>query len=89
MACNCIEVIDAELAKHNSRLDVGFTFGTPERPGYAFPALNTEKINKRSRDKMGAIPTFCPFCGVAYRSDAKASASTRRDGPVLREGVAS
>jgi hypothetical protein len=89
MACKCIEVIDAELAKCNSRLDVGFTFGTPERPGYAFPALNTEKINKRNRDRMGVIPTFCPFCGVAYRAeaDADAAASTRRDGPVLREGV--
>ena len=72
MACECIKEIDAELAKRNSKLEVGFTFGTAERPGYVFPSLSTEKINKKNRDKMGAIPTFCPFCGVAYRAPAKA-----------------
>lgn len=70
MACNCIEVIDAKLAERNSKLEIGFTFGTEDRPGYAFPSLTTEKINKRSREKVGAIPSFCPFCGTAYRAEA-------------------
>ncbi len=61
--CDCIEQIDAKLAERNSKLQVGFTFGTPDRPGFTFPALTTDKIDKRNRDKMGAIPTFCPFCG--------------------------
>lgn len=68
MACTCIEVIDKKLAERNSRLEVGFTFGTAERPGYTFAALSTEKIDKKKRDKLGAIPTFCPFCGKAYRA---------------------
>lgn len=75
MACKCIEIIDKRLAERNSRLEVGFTFGTEERPGYAFPALRTEKINKRNRDKMGAIPTYCPFCGTAYRAALKSAES--------------
>lgn len=69
MSCDCIEKIDAKLAEHNSKLELGFTFGTEDHPGYAFPALRTDKINKRSRDKMGAIPTYCPFCGNKYRDD--------------------
>ncbi|MDF2621785.1 MAG: hypothetical protein K0S00_4444 [Xanthobacteraceae bacterium] len=64
--CDCIEQIDAKLAERNSKLQIGFTFGTPDRPGYTFPALTTDKIDKRNRDKMGAIPTFCPFCGERY-----------------------
>lgn len=68
MTCNCIELINARLRERNSRLETGFTFGTDDRPGYEFPTLSTEKIDKRNRDKMGAIPSFCPFCGVAYRS---------------------
>ncbi|TIT24443.1 MAG: hypothetical protein E5W70_03825 [Mesorhizobium sp.] len=78
MACECIEILDAQLAERNSRLAVGFTFGTAERPGYVFPALSTEKIDKRNRDKVGAIPTFCPFCGVKYRED-EAAATTGDD----------
>ena len=70
MACECIEVIDARLRENNSKLDVGFTFGTPERPGYAFPNISTSKINTRNRKQMGAIPTFCPFCGKPYREAA-------------------
>ncbi len=69
MACKCIEVLDTKLAERNSKLEVGFTFGTEERPGYAFPYIPTEKINKKNRDKAGVIPTFCPFCGVKYRAE--------------------
>jgi len=67
--CNCIALVGAELAKNNSTLETGFTFGTEARPGYEFPTLTTKKIDKRSRTKMGAIPSFCPFCGVSYRAD--------------------
>jgi len=77
MTCNCIEVMDEKLSERNSKLEVGFTFGTAERPGYVFPAFTTSKIDKRNRDKVGVIPTFCPFCGTKYRDepkDAKAAA---------------
>jgi len=73
MACKCIEVMDEKLRERNSQLEVGFTFGTSERPGYTFPAIRTEKLNKKSRDKCGVIPTFCPFCGTKYRDDPKSA----------------
>lgn len=75
MACTCIEAIDAKLGERNSKLETGFTFNTEGRPGYVFPALTTVKIDKRNRDKVGAVPTFCPFCGVAYRASAKTEAA--------------
>ncbi|MBN9601854.1 MAG: hypothetical protein J0G33_02875 [Afipia felis] len=73
MACNCIDEIDAKLAEHNSKLEVGFTLGSEERHSFVFPALRTEKIDKRNRKKMGAIPTFCPFCGTRYREASPAT----------------
>lgn len=80
MACKCIEAINEKLAERNSKLEIGFTFGFEGRASYTFPSLSTEKLNKKNRDRCGAIPTFCPFCGVKYRDEvggeiaAKASA---------------
>lgn len=68
MTCECIEIINTSLAERNSKLDVGFTFGRDGNPGYTFPALSTSKLNPRNRDRAGAIPTFCPFCGMKYRA---------------------
>lgn len=67
MACDCLSKLDAKLAEHNSRVSTGFTFGRDGQSGYVFPALETEKIDKRNRKKVGVIPTYCPFCGTAYR----------------------
>lgn len=72
MACDCITKLDEKLAEHNSRISTGFTFGSEGRPGYAFPALETEKIDKRNRKKISVIPTYCPFCGTAYRNEESA-----------------
>jgi hypothetical protein len=73
MACDCIETIDAKLANHNSKLEIGFTLrGDGDEPGQVFPALRTEKINKRSRERMGVVPTYCPFCGTKYREPPNA-----------------
>jgi len=69
MTCECIEIINTSLAERNSKLDVGFTFGRDGNPGYTFPALSMSKLNPRNRDRAGAIPTFCPFCGMKYRAD--------------------
>lgn len=81
MTCDCIDLINTSLAERNSKLDVGFTFGHEGRPGYSFPALSTSKINTRNRDRAGAIPTFCPFCGIKYR----ASGTDRATQDVLAE----
>lgn len=63
MACDCITKIDERLAKNNSRLKITFTIG------HGHPCrvqIGTEKINTRNRDRMGALATFCPFCGTRY-----------------------
>lgn len=86
MACDCIEVVDAKLATRNSKLLVGFTFGTEEQLGYSFPCIETEKVEKRSRDKMGVIPTFCPFCGMAYRAGRLTLSHSTIDSPERNGG---
>lgn len=63
--CDCISKIDERLAQENSRLVITFTLGNgaPCRV-----KLATEKLNPRNRNSMGALATFCPFCGVKYES---------------------
>ena len=61
--CDCIAKIDERLARDNSRLVTVFTF----TPGATLRVkLPTEKINPRNRNRMGALATFCPFCGEPY-----------------------
>ena len=64
MGCNCITEFDAKLAEHNSRLQVIFPFGAGEMTTRV--RIGTEKINTRNRTSMGAVATFCPFCGERY-----------------------
>ena len=62
--CDCMTIIDERLAERNSRLQVSFMVQGGEL--VARPWIGTEKINPRNRDKMGAVPSFCPFCGAKY-----------------------
>jgi hypothetical protein len=67
MSCNCIDAMDAKLEPHNTRLCVTFGFPRDGSPASTYPAIRTEKIEKRKRVGPAlAIPSFCPFCGVAY-----------------------
>ncbi len=66
MACDCIKQMNAKLAEHNTRLCVTFGFPRDGGPSYTIPTLMVEKINTRNREKVLAIPTFCPFCGAKY-----------------------
>jgi hypothetical protein len=63
MTCRCIHEMDAELNKHNSRLQIQFEFG---RNMIAKPYIGTEKVRPKLREKMGVVATFCPFCGTKY-----------------------
>lgn len=67
--CDCIAKIDEHLAKKNSRLVTTFTFGNGGF-GAVRARLSTEKINTRNRDSMGALASFCPFCGASYDPSA-------------------
>jgi hypothetical protein len=64
--CNCIAEMDAKLAERNTRLQVTFAFPRDGSPSYTLPLLGTEKIEKRKRESVLAVPSFCPFCGEKY-----------------------
>lgn len=65
--CNCADVISAKLKTDNTRLVLTLT-----RHGNApaeYPTIKTELINrKRGAQAATVMPSFCPFCGEAYRS---------------------
>lgn len=67
--CDCMKLIDERLGQHNSRLSVTIMVEAGQMVGR--PTIQTEKINPRNRERMGAIATFCPFCGVLYEGDGK------------------
>ena len=67
MACDCIARVDADLAGLNARLAITFAFGRDGAPGGTWPYLATEKLDPAKRGRPPVmVPTFCPFCGVAY-----------------------
>lgn len=66
MACDCIDVMDAKLAEHNTRLVGTLVFPRDGSPSYTKVTLSTEKLNTRSRVVASAWATFCPFCGERY-----------------------
>lgn len=77
MACNCIAEMDAKLAPHNTRIAVTFGFPRDGSPSYTLPTIGTEKVESRKRGGRAiAIPTFCPFCGVAYIAEVAKPAET-------------
>ena len=69
MACNCINEMNDRMVEHNTRLCVTFGFPRDGSPSYTRPALMTEKINTRNRNRVLAIPSFCPFCGGKYEKE--------------------
>lgn len=71
MPCDCIEVMDAKLADLNTKISVTFGFPRDGSPSYVLPHIQTEKIDTKKRGSTAlAIPSYCPFCGVAYVTPA-------------------
>lgn len=63
MTCTCLDDFDAKLEAHNTRLQRTIVMRPPGGP---FPTIAVEKIKPRGPKPVLAIPTFCPFCGLAY-----------------------
>ena len=65
--CNCIQIVDAKLAEHNTRLKLPIFFtaaGEDPRPTRLFVA--TEKATEKRGKPVSMFANYCPFCGVRY-----------------------
>ncbi|WP_158877017.1 hypothetical protein [Antarcticirhabdus aurantiaca] len=78
--CDCLDVMGAKLAEHNTKICVTMAFPRDGSPGYVLPKIDTEKIEKRNRKGPAlAIPTFCPFCGIKAGAEPPAVAAPSFD----------
>ena len=61
--CNCIDLTQEALIKHNQRLPLMLSLvGGPSKP-----YMQAEVIKpKRGERPMQLIPSYCPFCGEKY-----------------------
>lgn len=69
MACNCLQDMNKLLAEHNGRVCETIMWST----GDVRPTLMIEKIKPRGKQPPAALPSFCPFCGVAYKNKEAAA----------------
>jgi hypothetical protein len=62
------------LAPRNTRLSLAMFFDGPVK---VKPVIETERIEKgRGKPKaVSFLPSFCPFCGEKYPSDAAIAAA--------------
>ncbi len=78
MACDCVGLVNAQLAKHNTRLvrSVYWTKahtclpndGTRIDIEFGNVLLATEKLDTSKRGKpLPVIAAHCPFCGVSWK----------------------
>lgn len=73
MPCNCIEVMNAKLADHNTEIEETICFPRDSSPAFTLPKIGTKKVESRVRRGPAlAIPSFCPFCGVPYQPQSAA-----------------
>lgn len=64
MTCACRDKINAQLAKHNTRITPVFSLS---EQGIGMPwSIQTEQLEKgRGKPKaMALFASYCPFCGV-------------------------
>lgn len=62
MTCECRERVDADLAKHNARVERFFVLGKDKMP---WPIATAQIETGRGKKKAPALfASYCPFCGV-------------------------
>ncbi len=72
MMCDCLKTIDENLkdAGSNTQISRIYTLGTGVN---MFPAISTELIEKKRGSKpMSVLPTYCPWCGLNYKTSQPA-----------------
>lgn len=66
--CECQQVINVGLEKHNVRLAACFSGKTMKFHPYL---IQTEKVDEKKRSKRAplVLATFCPFCGEKLKKE--------------------
>lgn len=65
--CDCVTLSDVALKAQNMMLDLRFVLDRQTGHLRPMPQIATMKINSKQRGKpRSLLPTYCPFCGVAY-----------------------
>ncbi len=65
MPCDCIDTMQTLLEPENTKLALTIQWSS----GQAFPTIQTEKISSRGKRPAVVVPSYCPFCGKAYKSE--------------------
>lgn len=65
--CNCISLVNRELAKHNTEISMVDTISMVTGQFERRMSVPTQRINTRKRGTpMKVFATFCPMCGEEY-----------------------
>jgi hypothetical protein len=65
--CDCLSMVNRELAKHNTHVDLVDTINMTTGKFEQRMAIPTARTNTRKRGSpMKVFATFCPMCGEKY-----------------------
>jgi hypothetical protein len=65
--CRCVSKVTLLLAKQNEQLCLTFRWNTKRDDLRALPTISTERLDPKKRTRRYVlVPSYCPFCGVAY-----------------------
>lgn len=67
--CNCIEVVNAQLAQRNTRIPLPIMLGSDQTQRVMIVTEQVE-TGRGKKKACGMFATFCPFCGVQLGEDA-------------------
>lgn len=71
MSCDCITKVDAMLADRNTRIMLPIMLGEDQTPRVMIVTDQIE-TGRGKKKACGMFATFCPFCGVSYKSEPAA-----------------